>query len=102
MRLLAASGAWKQAASLSERLLSHSHPVDVLLQLRWYRIVALLKLREVAKAEREMAMLGDLRSQGWQYERYPGVYPGRTGTMVRFQLFLFFSSLLLEAPRLMR
>ena len=33
---LAKSGAWRAAASLSERLLAHSHPVDVLLQLRWY------------------------------------------------------------------
>ena len=27
-----------------------------------------------------MAMPGDLRSQGWQYERYPGVYPDKKGS----------------------
>ena len=86
VRTLASIGAWRAAAALSERLLSHSHPVDVLLQIRWYHIVALLKLREVAKAEREMTMLGDLRSAGWQYERYPGIYPNRTGSMVPFAL----------------
>jgi len=57
-----------------------------LLRLRWSYIVALLKLREVARAEREMTLLGDLRSAGWQYERYPGIYPGQTGSMVPFAL----------------
>jgi hypothetical protein len=51
--VLAKAGAWRAAASLCERLLSHSHPVDVLLLLRWYHVVALLRLREVGKAERE-------------------------------------------------
>ena len=56
--MLASVGAWRAAASLSERLLAHSHPVDELLLLRWYHIVALLRVRDVAKAEREMAALG--------------------------------------------
>ena len=79
---LARAGAWRAAATLSERLLALSHPVDVLLYLRWYHIVALLRLREVGKAEREMALLGDLRSDGWNFEKYPGVYQNKTGTMV--------------------
>ena len=83
---LARAGMWRAAASLSERLLGLSHPVDVLLTLRWYHIVALLKLQDVPKAEREMAMLGDLRSQGWHYERYPGQFPGKTGSMVPYAL----------------
>lgn len=86
VRTLASSGAWYAAASLSERLISHNHPIDELLHLRWYRIVALLKLREFSSAEREMASLGDLRSQSWHYDRYPQKYPGRSGTMVPFQL----------------
>ena len=56
--------------------------VDVLLTLRWYHIVALLRLREVSKAEKEMALLGDLRSDSWLYERYAGVYPNKSGSMV--------------------
>ena len=82
VRILAASGAWCSAAALSETLLGNSHPVDVLLTLRWYRIVALIKMRDVPKAEHEMAMLGDLHSQGWYYERYAGIYPNRAGSMV--------------------
>ena len=84
--MLAASGAWGSAAALSEKLLGNSHPVDVLLTLRWYRIVALIKARDVPKAERELAMLGDLNSQGWHYERYPGIYPNRAGSMVHSSL----------------
>ena len=40
-----------------------------------------------------MAMLGDLRSAGWNYERYPGVYPGKSGSMVPFSLILLHSLL---------
>ena len=83
---LAKAGAWRAATHLSERLLAHSHPVDVLLQLRWYHIVALLRLRENSKAEREIALLGDLRSPGYNYEKYPAVYPSQTGSMVPFAL----------------
>ena len=93
VRTLVEAGVWRGAAALSERLLASTHPVDVLLTLRWYRIVALIKLHEVAKAEREMAMLGDLRSPSWQYERYPGVYPGLSGTMVPFALLILHAML---------
>ena len=86
--MLASCGAWRAAASLSERLLSQSHPVDKLLRLRWSYIVALLKLREVARAEREMTLLGDLHAESWQYEGYPGIYPGCTGSMVPYSLHL--------------
>ena len=88
VRMLASCGAWRAAASLSERLLSQSHPIDKLLRLRWSYIVALLKLREVARAEREMTLLGDLHAESWQYEGYPGVYPGCTGSMVPYSLHL--------------
>jgi tetratricopeptide (TPR) repeat protein len=88
VRMLASCGAWRAAASLSERLLSQSHPVDKLLRLRWSYIVALLKLREVARAEREMTLLGDLHAESWQYEGYPGIYPGCTGSMVPYSLHL--------------
>lgn len=88
MNLLAACGSWRAVASLSERLLSQSHPIDALLRIRWAFIVSLLKLKDVPRAEREMAMLGDLRSTGWLYERYPAVYPNRIGSMVPFALFL--------------
>lgn len=59
LRQLALVGAWRAVASLGQTLLQSSHPVDVLLRLRWYRITALLKVREHALAEREMALLGD-------------------------------------------
>jgi tetratricopeptide (TPR) repeat protein len=93
VRSLAQAGAWRGVSSLCERLLSSSHPVDVLLTLRWYRIVALIKLRDLPKAEREMTMLGDLRSTSWQYERYPGVYAGMKGTMVPFALLILHAML---------
>ena len=69
LRRLSVAGAWRAVASLGQALLQSSHPVDVLLRLRWYRIVALLKVREHAQAEREIALLGDLRGQSWDYER---------------------------------
>ena len=86
VRTLADAGAWKAAGALAKQLLDHSHPVDVLLRLRWYRIVALLKLRDVAEATREMAVLGDLNGGSYRYERYETVYPGRSGSMVPFSL----------------
>ena len=49
LEMLSADGAWRAVASLAERLLSSSHPVDELLRIRWYRIVALLKTREVGQ-----------------------------------------------------
>ena len=79
MRTLADAGAWKAAGALAKQLLDRSHPVDVLLRLRWYRIVALLKLRDVAENAREMAVLGDLNGGSYRYERYETVYPGRAG-----------------------
>ena len=86
VRTLADAGAWKAAGALAKQLLDRSHPVDVLLRLRWYRIVALLKLRDVAEATREMAVLGDLNGGSYRYERYETVYPGRSGSMVPFSL----------------
>ena len=88
LRRLALVGAWRAVASLGQALLQSSHPVDVLLRLRWYRITALLKVREHALAEREMALLGDLRGPPWDYERYPALFPGRSGSMVPFALLL--------------
>jgi len=44
LRQLALAGAWRAVASLAQALLKSSHPVDVLLRLRWYRVVALLKV----------------------------------------------------------
>lgn len=93
VRALAAAGAWRASSNLAERLLGESHPVDQLLRLRWRRIEALLRLREVPQAGREMSLLGDLRSHGWQYERYPGLYPGRTGSMVPFALLVLHATM---------
>ena len=91
--MLGAAGSWRASAALAERLLSYSHPVDTLLRLRWLHVVALLKLREYARADREMSLLGDLRGAGYTYERYPGVYPGKTGSMVPFSLLLLQATL---------
>lgn len=88
LRQLAAAGQWRAVASLGQTLLSSSHPVDVLLRLRWFRITALLKLREHKAAEHEMSLLGDLRGQQWQYERYPALFTGKKGSMIPFSLSL--------------
>ena len=88
LRMLADDGSWRAVASLAERLLAESHPVDELLRIRWYRIVALLKSREVQLAEREFALLGDLYGPSWMYERYPGIFPTRKGSMVPFAMLL--------------
>ena len=47
LRQLALAGAWRAVASLAQALLKSSHPVDVLLRLRWHRVVALLKAARV-------------------------------------------------------
>ena len=93
LRQLAAAGQWRAVASLGQTLLSSSHPVDVLLRLRWFRITALLKLREHKAAEHEMSLLGDLRGQQWQYERYPALFTGKKGSMIPFSLSLLHATM---------
>jgi len=88
LRMLAADGSWRAVAALAEHLLGESHPIDELLRIRWYRIVALLKARDVQQAEREFALLGDLYGPSWTYERYPGMFPMRKGSMVPFAMLL--------------
>ncbi len=85
---LACKGAWRAVSSLSQKLLATSHPVDELLWLRWHRIVSLLQVGDVTSADRELAVLGDLRGPSWRYERYPSIFPGRRGSMIPFGLLL--------------
>ena len=35
-----------------------------------------------------MSLLGDLRGNQWQYEKYPALFEGRRGSMIPFSLFL--------------
>jgi len=88
LRALAARGAWKRMGTLAGQLLAVSHPVDELLRLRMYRIIAMLKMREVPQAARELGLLGDLTGHGWFFERYPTMYPTKRGSMVPFTLLL--------------
>lgn len=64
---LTASGRWRAACTLCERLRSSSWTPEAGLRLRHVHIVCLLRVREVEKAEREIAQLGDLRSTRWAH-----------------------------------
>jgi len=88
VRALVGAGSWRAVSTLSQQLLATSHPVDELLRLRWFRIMSMLKLRDVATASREMGLLGDLLGPGWMYEKYPTIFPQKRGSMVPFALLL--------------
>lgn len=96
LQQLAAAGEWRALASLSQKLLATSQPVEQLMHYRWHRIAALLHLppepsearSHAAQAAKELAALGDLTGPSWLYERHASVYPGRTGSMVPFGLLL--------------
>ena len=90
VKTLAAAGAWRGVVTLSATLLSAVHPVDVALRLRWFRITALLRMRNFPQAEREFGLLGDLKGPGWKWEHHGLERDGqaRRGSMVPFEMLL--------------
>lgn len=101
LEMLACAGSWKAVASGAQLLLaagggvrggpSSSLPLDVQLRVRFLRIAALVKLRQVPTAEREMSLLGDLAGDAWLYETHaagsaPGAVAPRRGSMVPFEM----------------
>jgi len=91
---LARAGSWKAVASGAQSLLVSSRggqpgalALDEQLGVRFLRIAALVKLRQVPTAEREMTLLGDLTGRAWLYESHAGPAAlKRHGSMAPFEL----------------
>ncbi|KAJ3175958.1 Trafficking protein particle complex subunit 12 [Geranomyces variabilis] len=91
---LVAAHSWRSVASYARSRLIDTHPTDVpaIMRLWFVRILALtkLKLHEFASGELQK-VAPDLDSMALHYETYPETFPGRSGSMVSFEIRMYWA-----------
>ncbi|KAI8589627.1 hypothetical protein BDZ88DRAFT_417480 [Geranomyces variabilis] len=91
---LIAAHSWRSVASYARSRLIDTHPTDVpaIMRLWFVRIHALtkLKLHEFASGELQK-VAPDLDSVALRYETYPETFPGRSGSMVSFEIRMYWA-----------
>ncbi|KAJ3146992.1 Trafficking protein particle complex subunit 12 [Geranomyces michiganensis] len=91
---LIAAHSWRSVASYARSRLIDTHPTDVstIMRLWFVRILALtkLKLHEFASGELQK-VAPDLESVALRFETYPDIFPGRSGSMVSFEIRMYWA-----------
>jgi len=89
---LADAGHWRACLQLCARSIPVSTS-DVCLQLQTCQVLALVRLKLYAEAQRRMDALGDLDNDIYFFESHGDAYPGQVGSMVPFTLRLLWAEL---------
>ncbi|TPX60692.1 hypothetical protein PhCBS80983_g01653 [Powellomyces hirtus] len=91
---LVSAHSWRAVASYCRAQLIQTHPTDipVIMRLWFVRIWALTKLKLHEFASSELNKIApDLNAPQFQYEAYPDIFPGRTGSMISFEIRMFWA-----------
>ncbi|KAJ3117326.1 Trafficking protein particle complex subunit 12 [Nowakowskiella sp. JEL0407] len=85
------TNSWRAVAKLARKRLLACHPgqIDEIMRLWFLRLTAMVRLKLYEVVALELERLGEFDAPELVYEKYPDVFPGRSGKMVSLELFLF-------------